>query len=257
MSRRPEPEDAGTDRLDRAFDVALAAYRRDERPLGLLFSGGVDSSLIAWELRERPNLTLVTVGIPGSPDLGAARTASTRLALPWTAVAVPIDRVRSVAAEISDETERLPPVLRSVQVAFAVAVRSSPVDRLLCGQGADELFLGYAHFRGRSPAEAGRIAEEDLGRLLAEEWPRSVRVAARFGRTVFAPYLDPGFVHAARSISLDRRMPGNEPKAWFRSGARHRGLPAEIAARPKRALQYGSGVDRTLRDEERRSFRNA
>ncbi len=255
--RAPEGKETGTDRLDRAFDGALAPYRRDDGPLGVLFSGGVDSSLIAWELHDRPNLTLVTVGVPGSPDLVAARSASALLSLPWTEVVVPIDEVRSVAAEIAEETDRLAPVPRSVQIAFAVAVRSSPVDRLLCGQGADELFLGYAHFRGRSAAEAARIADGDLGRLITEDWPRSQRIAARFGRSVFAPYLDPGFMEAARSIPVDRRLPEPEPKSWFRSWARHRGLPAEIAARPKRALQYGSGVDRALRDGERRTVRNA
>ncbi|MGI0156221.1 MAG: asparagine synthase-related protein, partial [Thermoplasmata archaeon] len=66
------------------------------------------------------------------------------------------------------------------------------------------------------------------------------------GRSIFAPYLDPKFVAVARSIRIELRQPGARPKGFFRDWAETQGVPAAIAQRPKRALQYGSGIDRLL-----------
>lgn len=233
--------------LDRALAASLAPYRSGRDELGLLFSGGIDSALLAWELRKRPGLRLFTVGTEGSPDLRAAALAARVLELPWEGAVVTAGEVETIARRVAPELAGTASVARSVLTAFAVAVARAHSVRLLCGQGADELFLGYAHFRGLDPAEAARRAREDLERLRKEDWPRAQRVAARLGRSVDAPYLEPGFVLAASGIPLPLRMPGSEPKALLRAWAVHRGLSAELAQRPKRALQYGSGIDRLLR----------
>ncbi len=131
-------------------------------------------------------------------------------------------------------------------VAFALAVERSPPGPVLCGQGADELFLGYAHFRGLDVVAAAERSEADLKQLLERDWPVSQRIAERLGRSVVAPYLHPEFVRAARAIPIELRRPDPTPKGFFRQWALRRGLPPAIATRPKRALQFGSGIDRLL-----------
>ena len=239
-------EDEALDRLDVAFEAAMRPWWSSPEPLALLFSGGVDSGLLAWELRRRPNVSLVTVGRAGSPDLAAGRSAAQAIGLSWRGVELTGDVVGDVVARLRGEAEGLSPTARSVLVAFAAALEQAPVGTVLCGQGADELFLGYAHFRGLEATDAARRADADLRALLERDWPLARSLAARSGRTVHAPYLDPGFMDVARGISIPQRLPGDEPKALFRRWAERRGLPAEIARRPKRALQYGSGIDRLL-----------
>ena len=233
--------------LDAAWEDALAAFRAGRPDLGVLFSGGVDSALIAWELRRCPGLTLSTVGTPRSPDLSAAEAGAVLLGIPWTPTTVGESEVLELARTLEDETQGLPPVARSVLVAFALVVQRAPVRELLCGQGADELFLGYAHYRGLSASDAARRSQQDLERVLREDWPRSQRIARRLGKTVESPYLHRGFIEAALRIPIELRLPQPVPKAFFRDWARHRGLPELLAERPKRALQFGSGVDRILR----------
>jgi asparagine synthase (glutamine-hydrolysing) len=233
--------------MDAAFERTLGRFRSGRSKLGVLFSGGLDSSLLAWELRRRPRLTLSTVGTPHSPDLEAAAAGAEEIGAPWAPVTVGSPEVLELARALEEDTRGLSPTARSVQVAFAIAVQVAPVRTLLCGQGADELFLGYAHYRGLSPIDAKRRSERDLERVLSDEWPRSQRIARRFGKTVEAPYLDGGFVDAALRVPIVRRLPLPVPKAFFRGWARHRGLPQVLAHRPKRALQFGSGVDRILR----------
>lgn len=150
--------------------------------------------------------------------------------------------------EIASELAGVSAPLRSVFVALDLAVARAPgPGDLVCGQGADELFLGYAHFRGLAAAPARQRAHDDLDRLLREDWPRTERLAVRRGRTVRAPYLSEAFVTAALRVPVERRLPSPIPKAFFRDFAVARGLPLEIAARPKRAMQFGSGIDRVRR----------
>ena len=237
--------------MDAALDEAIAPFRTGDAPLAVLFSGGVDSGLLAWELRRRPAVRLVTVGVAGSADLEAAARAATVLGLPSDRVELSEIEVRTAADRASAESRDLPRVARHVLVAFGAALERAPAPSVLCGQGADELFLGYAHFRSLSERAALERSEADLHTLLERDWPRAQALAARNGRRVFAPYLHPGFVAAARAIPIGWRLPGDESKSYFRRWAEHRGLPHAIARRPKRALQYGSGVDRILARWER------
>jgi len=247
MTSNAPPPRSDEDELDLVLDQVLAPWRGGPDDVGVLFSGGVDSSLLAWELRNAPGLRLFTVGTRESRDLAAADAGARLLGLPWTGSVVTAVEVRRMAREIGDELQGLGPVDRSVQTAFALAMEHAAPVRLACGQGADELFLGYAHYRGLAPEAAGLRSETDLKKLLERDWPRTRRIAQRLGRSVAAPYLDERFVAAARRIPVDERVPAPVPKSWFRTWARHRGLPESLASRPKRALQFGTGVDRILR----------
>jgi asparagine synthase (glutamine-hydrolysing) len=236
------------DRLDAAFEHATASVRRSPHPISLLFSGGVDSGLLAWELRDRPQLRLITVGAPGSPDLRAAELAAEQLGVPWTGTEVTDSDIAQAAAEVERERAELSPTLRGVLVSLAVALRHSPTEAVLCGQGADELFLGYAHFLPLEEAAAAQRSDSDFSRLLEHDWPRTVRLAARMDHALTAPYLDPEFIDAARAVPIRERLPHPVPKSFLRTWAKHRGLPNAIADRPKKALQFGSGIARRLRE---------
>ncbi len=232
--------------LDLAWDPVVAALRRGSDPLVVLFSGGVDSGLLAWELHRRPGVRLFTIGRPGGAQLRVAEAAASEIGLPWVGAAIgPSDLTRV--------RDRLPPALLSgrptevsVLTSLAIGFDAAPPGRLVCGQGADELFLGYAHFRGLPAETSLRRAADDLARLRDRDWPRTLAIAAALGREIVAPYLDPEFVRAVHGLPDGVRLQARLPKAALRDWARHRGLPASIAGRPKAALQYSSGVDRLL-----------
>jgi asparagine synthase (glutamine-hydrolysing) len=234
--------------LGAALDRALAEYRESTGPVSLLFSGGVDSALLAWELRGRLDLRLVTIGLPGASDLGAARLAAQEMGLRWTPSEISPDEVAASYRAVEPELRDVPVALQSVFVALDLAIdHVGSTGPVLCGQGADELFLGYAHYRGLSASDAAALAETDLARLRVDDWPRTQRIAARRRRTLVAPYLDSGWIAAAQNVPIEARQPRAEAKELFRSLAIYRGVPESIARRPKRAMQYGSGVDRALR----------
>jgi asparagine synthase (glutamine-hydrolysing) len=244
----PEPADVSRafSVLDPAFEVAIGPWREAPAPLTLLFSGGVDSGLLAWELRGTPAIELVTIGVAGATDLAAAQRSAELLGLRVRTVEVGEVEIVAASHRWSAVLDGVSPVHRSVLIAFAVALEHSKPGPVLCGQGADELFLGYAHFRELGSRDAAARSEVDLRTLLEADGPRLDRIGSDSGRSVVSPYLAPEFIAAARSLSIEERMPRGLPKGLFRRWAIHRGLPAEIADRPKRALQYGSGVARLL-----------
>jgi asparagine synthase (glutamine-hydrolysing) len=237
--------------LDSAFEQALYPLQSGTEPVGVLFSGGVDSALLAWELRHLPGVVLCTMGREGSSDLQAGREGAHLLGLPWARVTVGSEEVRSAERRFSVALEGLTRVSRSVLLSLALAIEGSSPRLLVCGQGVDELFLGYAHYRGLSVEEADRRSREDLERLHETDWPRTVRVAETVGKEIIAPYLEPAFEDAARRVPIEARLPGDSPKRFFREWAVARGLPVDLSVRPKKALQYGSGVDSLSRQLER------
>jgi len=249
------PEEPWFAALDRTWTPVLTRWNDDPEPLAVLFSGGIDSGLLAWELRDRPGTTLHTVGTGRSNDLAIARGAADALHLPWSGFEVARSDLDTLVERLSQEFASIPSSRRSILLSLAVAISRAPESHLLCGQGADELFLGYAHFQGLSPSEASERSEDDLRQLLAHDWPWTERIAARLGRRISAPYLDPGFREAARSIPIHVRLPRSAAKAFFRRWARHRGLPEAIATRPKRALQFSSGIDRLMKNGRARDLR--
>jgi asparagine synthase (glutamine-hydrolysing) len=242
------------ERLSSALKDALRPAQAAPGPLGILFSGGVDSALLAWELRNKPHVVLCTLGRDGSPDLLAGRAGADAFGLPWEGLRVGEGEVRAAEARCGEELAGVPPVSRMVLLSLAIAIGQASPPRLVCGQGVDELFLGYAHYRSLGGPEAEARSREDLLRLRATDWPRTQRIAERSAKEVLAPYLSPAFEESARLVPVDLRLPGDLPKRFFREWAVERGLPPELAARPKKAVQYGSGVDalvRALRRAER------
>jgi len=245
------PSEPGWDRLDRAIDAALRPVRGQPVPAVVLFSGGIDSGLLAWELRLRPHTSLFTVGVAGSDDLDRARETAPLVGLPWEGRTLTDADLAEVERVVEPALLHVPGPRRGIFVAFAAAVALAPAGLLLCGQGVDELFLGYAHFRGLSAGDAARRSEADLATLVQDDWPTTLRISALWRRDIVAPYLDPPFVDAASEVPIDQRLPRSLTKPYFRRWVEHRGAPQAITGRPKRALQYGSGVDRWMRRRRR------
>jgi asparagine synthase (glutamine-hydrolysing) len=177
--RRPEPEENGP-RGEEAVEALRDAVRRSvtrclrsDVPVGAFLSGGLDSSLVAAVARESgaPPFPLFTGAYDGGPAFDErvhARAVATSLGSPLTEVFISgEDAIRVLPAAMAslDEPMAGPGVLGTWCVARKAA-RSVRV--LLGGQGADELFSGYArHLAVEFAAALDLAATSDPAPLLS------------------------------------------------------------------------------------------
>ncbi len=204
-------------------------------------SGGVDSSLVA----VLSGLPCIAVGVPGSHDLAAAEKTAEILGLPLTVKEIGTDNIRVALEEVIAVIPRVTPL--DVEIAItgyfiAALAKETKATRILTGQAADELFGGYARY-GRSSDLRADLAADFAGLALQRE--RDSAVAALFGVWYSLPFMDERVVRASRKYSAEELVKGDLRKIALRTEAA-KYLPEEIAWKPKKAMQYGSGVSAAL-----------
>ncbi|KAF5057116.1 Asparagine synthase [anaerobic digester metagenome] len=249
LLRRIEPE---VPDLSLGDAIELAVRRRADEGVVAL-SGGVDSALIA-AIAGRP---CVAVGLEGSHDLERARYVADLLHLDLAEVVIPPERIPGVLKEVLGVIPVKSPLNASIAATLYFVAEwagARGYERILAGQGADEVFGGYARYAGT----------EDLGAMLARDFAslpvqraRDQETVGIFGCYLSMPYLDPAVLQAVRALPVTRLVGAGPGKAALREVAAT-WIPPEIAAYPKKAMQYGSGVWREIRRLSRHNgYKNA
>ena len=221
--------------------IEAVRLRSDEGVTAL--SGGVDSALVA-ALARRP---CVAVGIEGSHDLGRARVAADEIGLACEYVTITKDDVAEGISAVVPVIPSPDPVNTAIAVTMHCITKwagENGYRRVIAGQGADELFGGYSRYLTSSDLEAD-LETDFLG--LPGQAERDQAVAALHGTYISMPYLDVRVVRAARQIPAHDKVVEGVRKQPLRLVA-ERHIPAGIAWYDKKAMQYGSGVWRTIRE---------
>lgn len=237
------------DRPRRVADALHTAVLRGaggDGPATVLFSGGLDSSLIAWWLAARPGIRLATLGVPGSADLLRAVAAAPQIGLPHDVLHLNPKEIPPRWDRFVRSIGTVPGPSPRVLFTFELAFEHWPGRTMITGQGADELFGGYARYDGLEPAAADALSARDLNRLLETDWPRACERAQAHRITLEAPFLDPQVRTAVAEIPSGERFDRRERKGFLRRLARAERLPEPMAGAPKKAIQYGTGVSRAL-----------
>jgi asparagine synthase (glutamine-hydrolysing) len=147
---------------DVSFDAAVEETRRllldavrvrlhADVEVGSLLSGGIDSSLICWAVKELGgNIRGYTVGTPGDAwdETAAAIETAKRLGVDHCIVEMPDDVVPDIDELVCAYAEPFgsASALGMLRVAKAIS-NASNVKVLLTGDGGDDVFLGYPRHR--------------------------------------------------------------------------------------------------------------
>ena len=248
----PDPEpladhDTAVKRVRSAVETSIDAV--DTEGLAVAFSGGVDSALLAARL----DAPLYVAGFPESHDVEAARSAAVLLERDLQVVELTHADIERVVPEIAAATGRTDAM--SIQIALplyltAERVAADGFNRLALGQGADELFGGYAKVEKapedpRVAADTVRGAQREVIGSLPDQLPRDVLALRAAGVEPVTPLLHDRVVSVALRLD-DRMLVDGERRKWALRQAALSSLPEAIAMRDKKAAQYGSLAAREL-----------
>ena len=263
-------------------DLYSAVEKRVENisNVGLIFSGGVDSTILAVLLKQiaenrgndkNPiplNIKLYSVGIENSQDIKFSKEIAEELGLDLKTVIIDENTVKEsikpVLTAIEDDNVMKLGVGMTIYLA-AKAMKEDNVKVALSGQGADELFGGYnrylKHFEENSLFDAYFALDEEIYHDIANMYhvnlERDDAVSMANGVELRVPFLDKDIIDLALDIPGIYKIKDNEDvlrKHILRDVAKSIGVPDYIADRPKKAAQYGSGINKILKKKVLRSF---
>ncbi|HUA77800.1 MAG TPA: asparagine synthetase B [Acetobacteraceae bacterium] len=252
------PSQGSAAALDEILREAVRTRLPPDLPFALMFSGGIDSTLIAHYARQfRPEAPGYFLGSAGAPDheYAAEYADLTGLDLRFVEFDAAGDEVFARIEEVVQISESFDPnCIRGAICSLALAARmhEDGYRVALCGEGADELFCGYAplEWAFREGNDEGRpMREEFLGLMHRVSLQRVDRCSMRFQIETREPFLDPAIVRHAKS--LDRGALVRDTAGWPRGKEALRSLydlyptqlPERIRDRRKMPFGEGSGLD--------------
>jgi len=233
--------------------VVTAIERRvdTDLPVGVILSGGLDSSLVATQVaRLHPNCTAFTVGAPGSEDLDYARRLTADLGMRHVVVEVtPRSISRShvrEAVRVAEATEYGDAINAVVSMAVFAAVHAEGIKVVLTGDGSDELFGGYQMYADVDSATARQLFLHKIGQLARTELQRVDRTS--MGQCVEArvPFLDLDLLLLSMRIPVKFKVRDHYEK-WVLREAFRQDLPEYILARHKNPMSHSSGLHERVR----------
>ncbi|MFB6129335.1 MAG: asparagine synthase-related protein [Salinigranum sp.] len=249
----PDPP-ARTDRA-RALSAVGEAVRESVRAvdadgLAVAFSGGVDSALVAAGVPDAP---CYVAGFPDSHDVAAARDAAAAMDRDLRVVELTHADLRRAVPDVVRATGRTNAMDVSIALTFYLVgerAAADGFDRLAVGQGADELFGGYAKVVSpgddhRVAADTVRGARDETIETLPDQLERDVLALRAAGVEPVAPLLEDRVIRAALPLPGDLVAADGERKVALRRAAADL-LPASVVGVEKKAAQYGSLVSREL-----------
>ncbi|PIU21595.1 MAG: hypothetical protein COT15_01405 [Candidatus Diapherotrites archaeon CG08_land_8_20_14_0_20_34_12] len=243
--------------LKEALLQSIFCETKDLKKAAVLFSGGIDSSLIAKLVSEKVKIKLFTVGTEKSAAVERAKKYAKLMHLDLHIKILSAEEIGKEVAKIEKiiKTDNKLQLSIATPIYFALnEVKDSGFNTVFCGQGADELFFGYDEFRralesGKNYSYLDDLRWNKLLNLWGDNLKRDFALAKYFHLELKAPYLEKEFIIQALAFDAKQNVKSKEDflrKRILRKLSVSLGLPKEISLERKKAIQYDSGISKIL-----------
>ena len=227
----------------------------NDKKIGIAFSGGVDSSLLAKLCTDLEyDVTLLTIGFADSHDIGFSKEISHLFGYEH--------KIEKISSKIFPEiVEQIKKTIKTDNLSWnenciafyfvSKLAKQCGIDKVLTANGIDELFCGYNAYR-----DAIKHGTDSVMNLMESKIENELKmmkavntVASEFGITILQPFLSKKFVNFAKKIPIEEKIHDSDDlmrKHIVRDLALKIGVPKEAAFKRKKALQYGSLIHKSL-----------
>jgi len=244
-SELPQMLDGIRDHLTRAVKKLLMA----DVEVGVLLSGGLDSSLIALlaqENRKRKHpLKSFCVGSEDSEDVKRARQVAKEIGtIHYEHIFSEqelIDHLSEVIYYLESYDSSL--VRSAIPNYFVSKLASRHVKVILSGEGADELFSGYQYLKGiKDTNELNNELIRILNTAHNINLQRTDRMSMAHSVELRFPFLDLKLIDYALKIPAELKLNNDQMEKWILRKAFDGHLSDEIIWRKKSEFSEGSGA---------------
>ena len=235
--------------LKKKLKEAVARHEAE----GILFSGGLDSSILA-SLSPQASLFTVSLGSYGE-DSEYAHLTATHLGRRHYIAKVEIQEAFEAITQVIRILKTFDPAIpNDLATYFALQLaKEKGASLVMTGDGADELFCGYSYMFDLD-------LKSYLPRLAKRMRFNSVSLGKTLGIKIKQPFLDEKFVEFALGIEPALKVVKEERKTWGKwilRKAFEGELPHQILWQEKRPIELGSGfsslrkiIEAKISDEE-------
>jgi asparagine synthase (glutamine-hydrolysing) len=240
------PYSAGPDvvgEFARRLEEAVRKRVQTDLPIAVIYSGGLDSaSVLALAAKHHHDVTAVTVGFPGSPDLEFATRSCRDLGIRHVTRLLNLQQcIDSLSRRVWEtETFEMVDIMDATVMAPAFeAVHELGIKVALVGDGSDELLAGYDLFREHPDPVA--LMRYRVGNLHRTDLQRVDRASMSHSVEARVPFLDRDVVDLA--WRMDTRLKHKHgTEKWILREAMSDVLPGYLAWRPKIRMPEGTGL---------------
>ena len=223
--------------------------------IGVAFSGGVDSTLIAKLLKDMNyDVHLLTTGFHDSHDINFALEVNQILDYKHNILEIDPITFKEISSEIHSiiKTDNLSWNENSIAFYYVSKLaQEHGLRTVVTANGIDELFCGYNSYR-----EAINIGEEEVINMMNSKLENETNmmiavnnVCSEFEVKVVQPLLSPSFIDFAKKIPISEKIHGSDDlmrKHIIRRLALDCNIPEISAQKQKKALQYGTQIHKAL-----------
>ena len=243
-------------KLAALIEKAITSRAETLGKFGVLFSGGVDSTLIALLCKKHNyNFTCFTLGMENSQDIEYSIKIAKKYNFDLKYKILSLDEIEAIIKNTAKILQSADIVWVSVGSVFYAASKlalHNSIKILFGGLGTEEIFAGYQRHADTLQNSGFEAVHRESWSGLKSMWQRDLlrdyKLAKALGVELNTPYMDLNVIKEAMSVSPIYKLDKQNKKIILREIAEEFSLEKEFAWRPKKAAQYGSnflkGIDK-------------
>lgn len=212
---------------------------------GMLLSGGLDTTVLAYLAAEEKDLRAVTVGFSpaGKPDIRFSKIVSSELRLDHHLKIFDLEEMKEAMEKVVKIEETFDPIEVRNSAAIYLALEKAEkmgLNTLMTGDGADELFGGYSFLYDQSREEqAASISDMREDMSFSSE-----RISDELEVKVELPFLSDEVISFAKELAPEYLIREENGRVWGKWIIRKAfdDLPEELIWRRKAPIEKGTGT---------------